>query len=382
MEFEWSAEDLAYREELRAFVEQTLPENWAELSKAGPGSREQVEFSRGFCAKLAERGWLTQHWPSEYGGRDATFWRHHIVSELMWEHAEPRGPRYMTVNWAGPTIMKFGTEEQKRYHLTRISAGNVVWCQGFSEPEAGSDLASLRTLAIRDGDDYVVNGSKIWTSYVDSAEFIFLLVRTDPESRGHHGITALLCPRDLPGITLREIPGPLGKAYFHEVFFRDARVPVSCRLGPEHQGWDVVKYVLDRERVGGAAHYARAARILDEIAEEARRRGLLSQPNVQERLALARAACEAARLLTFRVVDLRQKGSPPTPDTAVARVAGTRAVHAVSDLALEVFGTAGLEYGAFADSYYRFGMWAGVGVGTTEVNLGLIARHRLDLPQK
>jgi alkylation response protein AidB-like acyl-CoA dehydrogenase len=382
VEFEWSAEDLAFREELRAFIEQTLPENWEDISKAGPGSREQAEYSRAFCGKMAERGWLTQHWPREYGGRDASFWRHHIVSELMWEYAEPRGPRYMTVNWVGPAIMEYGSEQQKRDHLPRISAGNVVWCQGFSEPEAGSDLASLRTLALRDGDDYVINGSKIWTSYVDSAEFIFLLVRTDPDSRGHHGITALLCPKDLPGIELREIPGPLGKAYFHEVFFRDVRVPVSSRLGPEHRGWDVVKFVLDRERVGGAAHYARAAATLDRIAEEAGRRGLLSRPDVQQRLALARAACEAARLLTYRVVDLRQKGSPPTPDTAIARIAGTRAVHAVADLALEVFGMAGLEYGTLADSYYRLALWAGVGVGTTEVNLNLIARHQLDLPQK
>lgn len=382
MEFEWSEEDRAYREELRAFIEETLPDDWEDISKAGPGSPEQAEYSQYFCGKMAERGWLTQHWPRKFGGRDATFWRHHIVSELMWLYSEPRGPRYMTVNWVGPAIMEYGTEEQKAYHLNRISQGNVVWCQGFSEPEAGSDLSSLRTLAIRDGDEYVVNGSKIWTSYLNSAEFIFLLVRTDPETKSHYGITAILCPKDLPGIEYNDIPGPLGKAYFHELFFNDARVPVSCRLGPEHHGWDVVKFILDRERVGGAAHYARAAATLDEIAEEARRRGLLSDPGLQERLAQARSACEAARLLTYRVVDLRQKGSPPTPDTAVARVAGTWAVQLVSDLGLEVYGTDGLEYGTFADSYYRLGMWAGIGVGTTEINLNLISRHALDLPKK
>ena len=154
----------------------------------------------------------------------------------MWRIGEPRSSQYMNVNWVGPTIMAYGTPEQKALHLPRISAGNAFWCQGFSEPEAGSDLVSLRTLAIRDGDDYVINGSKIWTSYVNYAEHCFLIVRTDPTSKRHQGISVLLVPMQTPGIEVREIPSVVGDRYFFEVFFSDARVPVSCRLGPENAG--------------------------------------------------------------------------------------------------------------------------------------------------
>lgn len=383
MDFEWSQEDRDYRAELRAFLEQTLPENWEEISTEGPGGDAQVAFSEGFCGELADRGWLTQHWPAEYGGRDATPWRHAVVGEEMWERNEPRGPRYMTVNWVGPAIMKFGTEEQKQLHLTKISRGEVVWAQGFSEPEAGSDLAALRTRATlsEDGEHYIVDGSKIWTSYVNHAHYCFLVVRTDPESKGRRGTSVLLVPLDLPGIELREIPAILGKKYFHELFFRNVRVPVSCRLGPENDGWSVAMYALAYERVG-AAHYTRAGRTLDAIAAEAKRKGLLSDPGVLERLGEARAGIEAARLLTWDVIDTRAKEKPPGMNTNLARVAGTWAVRAVAELALEIFGAEGLEYGSFADSYYRLGLWAGLASGSTEVQLNLIASRHLGLPRE
>jgi alkylation response protein AidB-like acyl-CoA dehydrogenase len=381
VDFEWSEDDARFRAALCAFLDAELPPDWEELSKHGPGSDVQAAFSRSFCARLAERGWLTQSWPRRYGGADATPWRHAILSEEMWGRGEPRGSQYMNVNWIGPAIMKYGSDEQKRLHLGRISRGDVLWCQGFSEPEAGSDLAALRTLALRDGDHYVVNGSKIWTSYVNGAELCFLLVRTDPESRRHQGISVLLAPMEAPGIEVREIPSVVGERYFHELFFANARIPVACRLGPEGQGWDVVSYALAYERVG-AMRYARAARTLDGIAAHAGEHGLLADPAVQEKLGAARAAVEAARLLSYRVIDLRARGAAPTADTNLARVAGTLCEHAVSDLALELFGPDALEYGHFADAYFRLAMTAGVAVGTTEINLNLIASRWLDLPRE
>ena len=381
MDFEWSEGDAAYRRELRAFLDAGLPTNWAEISVHGPGSDAQAAFSREFCGALARRGWLTQSWPKAYGGADATPWRHAILSEEMWRVGEPRGSQYMNVNWIGPTIMKYGSEEQKAFHLPKISAGNVLWCQGFSEPEAGSDLVSLRTAAVRSGDEYVVNGSKIWTSYVAGAEYCFLLVRTDPNSKRHHGITVLLAPMDAPGITVREVPAVIGERYFHELFFDDARIPVSCRLGPEGEGWGVVSYALAFERVG-AMRYARAALTLDALAEAARERGKLDDPVIQEKLGAARTAVEASRLLSYRVIDLRAKGSEPTADTNIARVAGTLCENAVSDLALEIYGAEALAYGNFAESYWRLAMTAGVAVGTTEINLNLIASRWLDLPRE
>lgn len=384
MEFNWSDEDAAFRREFLDFLTEALAEDWPETAKEGPGSEAQAKFSRQFCALMSERGWLTQHWPAQYGGRDATPWRHAIVGEELWSRGEPRGPQYMNVNWIGPAIMAFGTEEQKAHHLPLISSGNVLWCQGFSEPEAGSDLVALRTSALReapDGDHYLVNGTKIWTSYANHADYCFLLVRSDPDSKRHKGISVLLMPMDTAGVEIREIPSVVGKRYFHEVFLTDARVPVTARLGPEHEGWDVVSYALQYERVG-SARYARAALTLDRLAQEAASRGILEDSSIQEKLGEARALCEAARMLSYRVIDQRARELPPTADTNIARVAATMVDRLVGELALEVFGTDSLEYGSFADSNFRMSMTAGVAVGATEVQLNLIASRVLKMPKE
>lgn len=380
MDFDWSDEDLGHRAEFRAFLGEILPSDWERISEGGPGSDAQADFSRVFCRALADRGWLTQHWPREFGGSDAPPWRHSIIGEECWAIGEPRGPQYMNVNWIGPAIMRFGTDAQKDRHLPLISRGEVLWCQGFSEPGAGSDLVALRTSAVADGDDYVVNGNKIWTSYANHADYIILLVRTDPDSDKHRGISVLLAPMDTPGIEVREIPSVVGDRYFHEVFFTDVRVPIECRLGPEDEGWGVVTYALQYERVG-AARYARAARTLDRLTEIARERGLLEDPLVVDRLAEARTQCEAARLLTYRVIDERAHDLAPSTNSQVARVANTRADTCVGDLAVEILGAEALEYGSFADANFRLAMTAGVAVGATEVQLNLIAARHLGLPR-
>lgn len=380
MEFDWSPDDVQHRQEIRAFLRQELPDDWDALSQHGPGSDAQAAFSRQFCARMAAKRWLTQHWPRAYGGADCTPWRHAVVGEELWAVGEPRGSQYMNVNWIGPAIMHYGSDAQKQFHLPRISAGQVLWCQGFSEPEAGSDLAALRTSALRVGEHYVINGSKIWTSYCNHADFIFLLVRTDPHSSRQHGISVLLVPMDTPGISVREIPSVVGERYFHEVFFTDVTVPADVLLGDEHQGWDVVHYALQFERIG-AARYARAAVTLDRLAAHAAQRGLLQDPIIADRLGEARALCEAARILVYRVIDLRAKGSPPTADTQLARVLSTHCDNAVGRLALEIFGPQSREYASFADANFRMAMTAGVAVGATEVQLNLIAARFLDLPR-
>jgi alkylation response protein AidB-like acyl-CoA dehydrogenase len=381
VEFDWSDEHLAYREEFRAFLREALPENWLDIAKHGPGSDQQAQFSKQFCAQMAERGWLTQHWPRQYGGKDADPFRHAIVGEECWAVGEPRGAQYMNVNWIGPAIMRFGTDEQKRVHLPPMARGDALWCQGFSEPEAGSDLASLRTRAEKQGDAYVINGSKIWTSYVAGAEYCIMLARTSAESRGREGISVLLVAMDTAGVVAREIPSVIGSRYFHEVFFSDARVPSSALLGPEHRGWDVVTYALQFERVG-AARYVRAALTLDALAKLVKERGLERDTLLVDKLAEARAVCEAARVLTYRVIDERAKQRPPSPVTQIARIASTQADKLVGDLALEIMGTEGLAYGSLADANFRLAMTAGVAVGTTEVQLNLIASRVLGLPKE
>jgi alkylation response protein AidB-like acyl-CoA dehydrogenase len=257
----------------------------------------------------------------------------------------------------------------------------VIWCQGFSEPDAGSDLASLSTTAVRDGDEYVVNGQKIWTSYANSAEYCFLLVRTDRTAEKHRGISILLTPTSTPGFEVHDIRGIVGEHAFHHLYFTDMRVPVSCRLGPENEGWSVVRRALSYERVG-SPRYARAAFMLDEIARWAHARGKLSDPAVTERLALAKARCEAARLLAYCVIDDRNKQRPPGPNAYVARVAMVQADRAVGELALDIMGSEGLATGSLADEQFRSSLPAGVAAGTLEVQLNLVSREVLGLPRR
>ena len=381
MEFDWSQDDIQHRRDIQDFLQQELPDNWDEISQHGPGGDSQAEFSRTFCARMAEKGWLTQHWPSEFGGKDCEPWRHSIVGEELWAIGEPRGSQYMNVNWIGPAIMTYGSEEQKQLHLPKISAGEVLWCQGFSEPEAGSDLGALRTCAEKTDGQYVINGSKIWTSYCNHADYIFLLVRTDPKSSRTRGISVLLVPMDTPGIEVREIPSVVGERYFHEIFFTDVTVPTGVLLGEENNGWNVVNYALQFERIG-AARYARAAVTLDKLAEVAAERGMLEDPIIVDRLGEARALCEAARILVYKVIDIRAKDRPPTADTQLARVLSTTCDNAIGRLALEIFGPESRQYASFADNNFRLAMTAGVAVGATEVQLNLIASRFLDLPKE
>jgi alkylation response protein AidB-like acyl-CoA dehydrogenase len=298
----------------------------------------------------------------------------------MWSIGEPRGPQYMNVNWIGPSIMMFGTDEQRRLHLPRIARGDVIWCQGFSEPDAGSDLAALRTRAERDAGEYVVNGQKTWTSYASIADFCYLLVRTGEEETGPRGISVLLVPTDLPGFEVRDVASVVGDHAFHDVFLTDLRVPVDHRLGPENEGWQVVRQALAFERVG-APRWARAQHVLEHVAEWARRHELLDAPWVTERMGEARAATEAARLLFYRVVDEREHDAPQTPSANLARVAMVEAERLVGRLAADVLGSDGLLTGTLADSALRKSMAAGVAAGTYEIQLNMIARLVLGLPK-
>jgi alkylation response protein AidB-like acyl-CoA dehydrogenase len=379
VEFGWSEEDVTFRKEVRAFLDAELGDEWTGPT-ASLGSPENVAFSRRFAAALADRGWLTPHWPQEHGGNGATSWQHAILGEEMWSIGEPRGPQYMNVNWIGPSIMMFGTEEQRREHLPRIARGDVIWCQGFSEPGAGSDLAALRTRAVRDADEYVVNGQKVWTSYASVADFCYLLVRTGAEASGPQGITVLLVPTTLSGFEVREVGSVVGDHAFHELFLTDLRVPVSCRLGPEHDGWRVVRQALAFERVG-APRWARAQHLLERVAAWARDHGELSTPWVRERLGEARAATEAARMLFYRVIDEREHDEPQSPSANLARVAMVDSERLVGRLAADLLGLAGLESGTLADTALRKSMAAGVAAGTYEIQLNMVARRVLGLPK-
>ncbi len=255
MDFDFTPEEEAFRAELRAFLDDELPEWWKTVFV---DDARAMPFTREFCHRLAERGWLTLSWPAEHGGADGSVWQQAVVREEMWAAGEPRGPQYMNLNYIGPLIMRFGTPEQQARHLPRMAAGDVLWCQGFSEPEAGSDLASLKTRAVRDGDHYVVNGQKIWNSYADApADHCLLLARTNTEVKKQVGISMFLVDMRTPGVTVRPIASMAGKSEFSEIFFDDAIIPVSDRLGDEDAGWTLVGEGLAFERIGIARYAAR-----------------------------------------------------------------------------------------------------------------------------
>ena len=380
MEFGWTAAEVEYRQALRTFLEQERPgwrENPVHRRVVTPQEKAAV---REFTGKLAERRWLTPSWPTEYGGSGQTAWQSAILSEEMWSIGEPRGSQYMNVNWIGPAIMAAGTDEQKHFFLNKISQGDMFWAQGFSEPDAGSDLAALRTAAVRDGEEYVINGQKIWTSHTPSADWIFVLVRTDTDAPKHHGISILLMPLDTPGVDVRKIPDIVGEGAFAEIFFTDARVPVSSRLGPENEGWSIVRNALQYERVG-AARWERAALVLDTLAEIADKQGLLADGDVARRFGEARAVVDASRWATYRVVDERAKQISGTATAYPARVAMVRAERAVAELGMDVLGGEALIDHSFPDDAFRQAMTAGVAAGAYEIQLNLIAGLVLGLPR-
>jgi alkylation response protein AidB-like acyl-CoA dehydrogenase len=373
MEFSWSDEDRAFRESLRSVIRGAVPENWRDRV---PGEEATSEFTVGFCEMLAGQGLLTPHWPSQYGGRDASGWQFIILGEELWSAGEPRGSQYMNVNWVGPAIMIAGTAEQKDYHLKRIAAGNVLWCQGFSELGAGTDLAAMTTSAVRDGGEWVINGEKVWTSYARGAEFCFLLARTDPGAGRGEGVSIFLVPADVPGFTIEPFRSDLDIHEFSRMTFDNVRVPGSALLGEVNQGWAVIKRALAHERIGGP-RYQRALVVARRLARVAQARGWWERDGVRGRYVAAEAACQAARILVYQAIDAREKGLPEDLAVSVARVAIVRSERVVAELALELLEDESLARESTGNAQFKTSMIAGLGGGSVEVQLNAVARALL-----
>ena len=379
MDFDWSDEQRAFRQKLRDFMAEHLPADWEQLSHHGPGSEEQTRFSREFCGRLAQAGLLIPHWPSEWGGGDFDPWRQIILAEEMWMAGEPRGAQYMNVNWIGPTLMRYGSEAQKARYLPPMARGDAIWCQGFSEPDAGSDLASLRTRAERDGEVYRVNGQKIWTSYAGLAETCFLLTRTGADRK--KGISIFLVPMDTPGIEVRQIPSIIGEGDIHEVFFTDVIVPAEARLGEEGQAWEIIAYSLTNERLG-IPRYALARRALDRAVSILQARGEFVREAVRVEAAQTASLCEAARLASYALVDKRVKGIPIGAEASSARFATVMAERRVAEFVVEFTPEALSDQEPFLKMHHQRGIVAGIASGAAEIQLNLIASDVLQLPKE
>ena len=379
MEFAWTPDQIEYRERVRTAVADLLPDDWDETYvPQSYASDLQVEFSRIFCAELAERGLLMPHWPAEFGGSDAPDWYHFILGEEMKAVGEPRGSQYMNVNWIGPTLMRYGNAAQKAQHVSGIASGKVIWCQGFSEPDAGTDLAALRTRAERNGDHYVISGSKIWTSYARVADWCFLLARTGP---GRKELSIFLVPMDTPGISVTSFPGLIKEGHLNEVFFTDVRVPIENRLGEEGQAWEIVTHALAYERVG-VPRYHTGLQALDLAVAQLKAEGRWDgDPIVRSKAGLIASKFEAARMLTYLVVDQRVKRMPPNTDANLSRVVALEAVTDMLDFIAQYVPDCLAGGDHLLEDYYRINIPAGITGGTNEIQLDLVATGGLGLPR-
>jgi alkylation response protein AidB-like acyl-CoA dehydrogenase len=380
MNYDFSSEEQQFRKDLRSLIRHHVG---ADFGGMFVEDVEAYNSTRVFCRTLAEAGLLALSWPKEFGGAEETLWKQTILSEEMLAHREPRGPQYMNLNWVGPAVMRYGTQPQKDLHLPKISAGEVIWCQGFSEPDSGSDLASLRTQAAWDGKCYRVNGQKIWTSYADLADYCFLAARTSAEERKQQGITVFLVPMDRDGIEVRPIKSMLGPHHLNEVYFSDVVVPADEVLGEVGRGWEVMTAGLSFERTGGP-RYAVASRWLQELWSDYGRTSRFTGP-VKARFFSALVHTRIAQLLAYRVVSIYDDGEMPGVEGQLARIAGTTLFQEVADLKLDVLGVDGL---IEAESPWRLGDgnashdwgWAQaatVTAGTLEIQKMLVARQAL-----
>ena len=379
MEFHWTDEHRAFRRRLRDVLDRHLPADWPEQSNYDNGGEVTVAFSRTFCPILAQAGLLIPHWPKSEGGEGLDAFHHWILGEEMWSNGEPRAYQYMSVNWVGPAILKFGSEEQKATHIPRICGGTISYCQGFSEPEAGSDLASLRTRAIETDTGFVLNGQKIWTSAASFADYCFVLARTGPEEKAP--ISVFLVPMDTPGIIVRRIPSLQGVRALHEVFFDNVEVPASSVLGPLNDGWNVVRQVLANERVG-VPRYALTWRGFNRALELMRQDGRLGREAIRIRAARCEAALRSARLLALQVIDRRVRGYEADASVSVARYAAVSAERQVGDFLTDCAGDL-----LYADvdpviaAAYKRSAAIGIAAGAAEVQLNLISSHFLKMPR-
>jgi alkylation response protein AidB-like acyl-CoA dehydrogenase len=380
MDFDLGEAATALRGELRRLIADQTP---ADFLGAFTDNPADLEVAQQFCRTLAERHLLCMSWPKEFGGSGSSVWEQTVVREEMWAHHEPRGAQYMGVNWVGPIIMRHGTPEQQRKHLPPIANGEVIWCQGFSEPEAGSDLASLRTSARREDDGWRINGQKIWTSYAAMAQWCFLLARTSKGEKKQHGLTIFLVPMSDPAITVRPIRTMMGPHHLNEVFFDNLKVTEADILGTVDEGWSIVQDVMSFERVG-IARYARCERLLQAAPDVLGDAWDGLPAELRGRWTRMLTHCRRARLMAYRVVALQSTGRVKPGDTAAYRIAVTRLDQDSAEVLMEIIaalprgGDPRTEYfRAEVEDHWRYAQASTVSSGSIEMQRILLSRAML-----
>ena len=390
MEFKFTEQDEEFRKELRAFMKAELPDSWEGAGRYP--EEDDWDLNIVIRKKMAEKGWLTMHWPEEYGGQAASPVKSAIYNEEIAYMRAP-GRDIFGVRMLGPTLMIHGSEEQKKTHLPSVANGDIQWCQGYSEPESGSDLASLSTRAVRDGDDFVINGGKVWTTMAHRADWIMLLTRTDPDAPKHRGISFVLVDMKSPGVTVRPIINMAGGHEFNQVTFDDVRVPRANVVGDEDRGWYVAVTLLDFER-SGIDYSAAARRMLDDVREfatETKRNGqpLIEIPWVRSLMADRYIDCEVARLMAYNVAYMQSQDLIPTKEASMSKVFGSETVQRVTEASLDIlgqYGTLGREdkwapLKGRVQEHWMNAFAGTIAAGTSEVQRNIIAGRGLGLPR-
>lgn len=376
MDIAFTLEQQAFREEIRAFIAARLPSSIRERLRQGhlPNREDTITWQR----ILAERGWSAPHWPKEYGGAALSQAERLILLDELYRAPAPL-PQIFNMNMLGPVLMKFGTPQQREHFLPKLANLDLWFCQGFSEPGAGSDLAALRTSARREGDFYIVNGQKTWTSTAQWADWIFALVRTAPQARKQAGISFLLIDLKSPGITVRPIRSIDGTDHVNEVFFEDVKVPASQLVGEENQGWECAKFLLANERTGIANVGLCQERL--ELAREMARTGALAQdPVLQRDFAVLDAEIRALELTNARFLLTPSEQMALPAFASVLKLKGTEIQQELHMLLAKLAGEDGLEqpesaeHGQHLVQRYLFSRALSIYGGTSEIQKDILAR--------
>ena len=387
MHFTFTPEQTAFRQDLRAFLKAELPPDWKGADE--DGRTDDVEVERHMRRRLIEKDWLTMAWPREYGGQDASNVKAAIFAEEMTYHEAP-GKDNWGIGMLAPAIMQHGTPEQKRKYLPPIANGEVLWAQGFSEPESGSDLASLQTQAVKDGADYLITGQKIWSSCAHLSDWMFLLARTDPEAPKHRGITFFVVDLKTPGITMRPIINMVGDHHFNEEYFDNVRVPSENIVGELNRGWYVAMTTLNFER-DGTMYTAKARKPLDMLIDllKSDGRDTAISPALRHRLAERVLETEVSSLLAYRIAWMVDSGIEPQQEASISKMFSTELLLRVANTGMQVLGLMGQltedsRWSPLRGKLRRLYLWSvseTIGGGASEIQRNIIATRGLCLPR-
>jgi len=390
MDFKDTPEEARWRQEVREFIQRELPPELRDTDGES-GLFGRSEAMKLWRSRVAARGWIAPHWPKEYGGAGMSVKDQFILNE---EFAEAEAPNVggFGVMMIGPTLIVHGTEEQKRRFLPGILKGETIWCQGYSEPNAGSDLASLQTRAVRDGDDYIINGQKIWTTGAQYADWMYMLARTDPDAPKHRGISMFLVDMKSPGITVQPLTTMAGTQTFNQVFFENVRVPAENRVGEENRGWYVGATLLDFERsgIGNAVGVRKQLeRLLNYVRSEPEKLTVRFNRNVRLEFADRWIEASVAKWLSYRVISMQAAGQIPNYEASMTKLYMSELQQRIAALAMHLAGMRGLlatrgphqALDGRAGFNYVNAVSSTIAGGTSEIQRNIIATRGLGLPR-